>query len=104
MMLTETELSAIEARANAATRGPWFAHNPDDSMYMNVLLVSDSPVDPDTECPLDEVEYGKIIALTLFQAPRIVDHDSGLWYENAEFIAEVRRLRARLAEVEGGQP
>jgi len=84
--LTPERLDELDRLCDAATPGPWHAHNPDDAVFMNVYLVSDSQREPGMG-DVGDVEYGKVIALTLFQYPRVVDHESQKWEANAEFIA-----------------
>ncbi len=60
--------------ARLADGKSWYAHNPDDDVYMNMMLVSSNPIEPDYRDvvqergdPLD----GEVVALTLLQNPRI---------------------------------
>lgn len=110
--MTEQRLAEIEARANAATRGPWFAHATDDQMFMNARYVSITPGsfhhdegNGMAEGWSSQVDSETVVAITLLQSPRLVDPDE--MDENTEFIAaarfdvpalvmEVRRLRTAL--------
>lgn len=115
----EQRIREIEERASRATPGPWYAHNPDDDMSMNVFLVATTPEEPDPWWDGEE-EAKKVVAITLLQSPRVADVADGRWEENAGFIAharedvpwllsllrereeEVRALRHLLNEIECG--
>jgi|GEM_PF-1330345 len=115
----EQRLREIEERVIKATPGPWYAHNLDDDMSMNVFLVATTPEEPDPWWDGEE-EAKKVVAITLLQSPRVADVADGRWEENAGFIAharedvpwllslirereeENRRLRERLDRLEGG--
>lgn len=90
MTLTPEARAALKALADKATPGPWYAHNPDDDMCMNVHAVSTSPIEPDVGTDYRSNDHGSIVALTLYQAPRIVCHEAGRWDTDAEFIAAAR--------------
>lgn len=85
----EQRLREIEERASRATSGPWYAHNPDDDMSMNVFLVATTPEEPDPWWDGEE-EAKKVVAITLLQSPRVADVADGRWEENAGFIAHAR--------------
>jgi len=85
----EQRLREIEERASRATPGPWYAHNPDDDMSMNVFLVATTPEEPDPWWDGEE-EAKKVVAITLLQSPRVADVADGRWEENAGFIAHAR--------------
>ena len=93
--LTDTELAAIAARAAAATPGPWHVRHLDDDHSMNLTAVSSQPATttPD-RWPNDE--HASIVAATLVQQPRYVDHTDRRWVENATFIAAARTDVPRL--------
>jgi hypothetical protein len=74
---TELDLDAIEARANAATEGPWVAH-PDG------LVWTERPIPGDPVSGSTEVEDAEFIAAARADVPALV--------------AEVRRLRAELEQ------
>lgn len=115
--MTESELAEIEVRVAKATPGPWYARATDDVAFMNARYVGTQPVAPgdaefrhDGLCGLSEDggDSRNVVAITLLQLPRLADLDE--CDENTEFIAharedvprlvaEVRRLRARLAEL-----
>lgn len=99
--MTDDELSTWEAQAAAATPGPWFLADGDDSSCMTLIGVA-------TGSNIEGVPE-EVVCLTLLQDPKMATHSSGLWDENAIFIAsartavpaliaEVRRLRQLLAE------
>lgn len=54
----------------------WYAHNPDDDVYMNMMLVTANPIEPDYDDVVksrDDNRYeGDVIAVTLLQSPRIL--------------------------------
>lgn len=87
--MTDDELAAIEARANAATPGPWMSFNTDDTYAMNIYGVTTSYELWACE-PEKDNGHGNIIALTLLQTPRYSCHESRLWHENTMFIAHAR--------------
>jgi hypothetical protein len=89
-MITDERLAEIEARAKAATDGPWYAHNTDDSMFMNCYSVTTSEREPDTEFFDGENCDKTVVAMTLYQERRIVCHEAGKWEEDSEFIAHAR--------------
>lgn len=109
-MLSEQRLKEIKARCAAATPGPWYYHNPDDALCMNVVAVTTKADEPDTQQADPEEFCREIVALTLYQRPRVVCHEAELWFEDGLFIAaarqdvpdlvaEVERLRAELAAI-----
>jgi hypothetical protein len=102
------ELDAIEARAAAATSGPWFVRFLDDEAAMNLVAISTSP-DTGRDERWPEFDCGTIVAATLIQQPRYVDVADDRWDENARFVAsarsdvprlvsEIRRLRQILGQ------
>ncbi|WP_316778985.1 hypothetical protein [Streptomyces sasae] len=105
-------LDEIEALCTAATPGPWFVRNLDDSHAMNLLAVS-TVADTGRGERWPDFDHGELIAATLVQEPRYVDCADERWDENAAFIAmardavprlveEVRRLRKFLAATAPG--
>lgn len=106
--LTPEQLAEIANRANAATSGPWFAHNPDDEYFMNAYVVTTSEVEPYDGDEFYRDNYEGLIATTLLQSPGYVkpkcDPKDGKWDVDAEFIAKARAdipaLLAHIAEVE----
>jgi hypothetical protein len=115
-MITEYQLSAIEARAEKASPEPWFIHRTDDEAAVNALYISNEPgpLNHDQKRGLaedgpDQVRPANVIAITLLQTPHLCRPK--LCDENTEFIAharsdvpllvaEIRRLTKRLQEVE----
>ncbi len=112
-MIGRLDLEAIEARANAATKGPWFPRATDDWALMNARYVSlDEGPGPEHDGVMgmdiggeDQADSERVIAITLLQAPRLADNER--FEENNTFIAharddvpalvgEVRRLRLEL--------
>lgn len=81
--MTEEELAAIEARAIAATEGPW-TH---DDTTCSVVADSDKVKDWSIT-DLVTWENGRFIANARADVPAL--------------IAEVRRLRVQLAKIAGG--
>ena len=103
--LLDDWLAAAEARALAATPGPWHVRYLDDEQAMNLVAVSTVP-DTGLDERWPEFDHGQVVATTLVQHPRYADVADQRWDENAAFIAharedipaliaEVRRLRAR---------
>ena len=98
--MTDEDLKRLEELANAATPGPWYAHNPDDDYCMNVFVVTTSKAEPDVGVDERKNDHGEVVALTLFQAPRVADHASMRWEADADFIAVAREaVPALIAEV-----
>lgn len=101
--MTDDELQAIKARADAATPGPWGTFDTDDEVHMCAIGVSTNGHEPWFELNASEDENGHqhVVAMTLLQSPRYACHASGKWAEDAEFIARARSdIPALLAEVE----
>lgn len=115
-MMSDAELIEIETRASAATPGPWYAHATDDNVFSNARYVSLEPGEfrHDGKQSMDEESHDKadsekVIAITLLQSPQLADCDE--CEENTVFIAharsdiprliaEIRRLRAMISEVQ----
>ena len=93
--VTDADLKAIQARADAATPGPWCYIHDDDAMCMNCYAVA---TDADAD-PSDPGHAARFVAGCLVQsAVRIAPPD--LWHENTTFIAHARAdVPALLAEV-----
>jgi hypothetical protein len=115
----QLDLDAIEARANAATEGPWDAHCHSHPASGCRCLSCDDPavgwtVDHPKARDCDEIVAERSADGTLndFRRPLAsCDHGPLLSYEDASFAAharndvpamaaEIRRLRARVAELE----
>jgi hypothetical protein len=94
------DLDALDALHARCTPPPWYAHNPDDDSCMNVFAVTTRPREPDVGWDEAQNDHAEIVALTLFQAPRVADHETAKWQENAECIAALHNaypaLRAEL--------
>jgi hypothetical protein len=108
--MREEELEEIEELCSAATPGPWYVRTLDDELAMNLVAVSTAPDSGRAE-RWPDFDHCDIVAATLVQHPRYVDSGDERWDENAAFIAmareavprlvaEVRNLRALLAETE----
>lgn len=98
-MITQEQLDKLEALTEAATPGPWYAHNTDDTSFMNVYAVTTSPIEPDFQYD-NEATHEEVVAVTLFQYPRIACHKADRWDEDAAFIAAARNTMPQLlAEV-----
>lgn len=93
--LTDSELAAIAARAAAATPGPWHVRHLDDDRSMNLTAISTQPATTTPDRWPDD-EHASIVAATLVQQPRYVDHTDRRWVENATFIAAARTDVPRL--------
>lgn len=99
---------------NAATPGPWFSFHIDDDHAMNCYGITTDPDFQTTENFLTgsdspEAACRRIVALTLYQAKRVVCHEAGRWGEDAdlvvaavnalpELLSELARLRERETE------
>ncbi|MFC5187902.1 hypothetical protein [Actinomadura harenae] len=110
--LPDEELDSIEEGVEAASPGPWYVRQLDDTYAMCMVAVSTVPGGEKNQ-RWPDFDHGEIVAATLVQEPRYVDLADGLWDQNAQFIAdarrdvprliaEVRRLR-RLLEGSGGE-
>lgn len=108
--LTDADLEALTTMTEAATPGPWYVRGLDDSHAMGLIAVS--TVDDDRHLRWPDFDHREIVAATLIQEPRYVDHASDRCDEDALFIAtarmamprllaEVRSLRAKLANRAG---
>jgi len=95
------DLDAIEARANAATPGPWHARYLDDESSRSLLGVSTKP-DTGLHETFGGAHAETMVAVTMDHY--LAQHTAQRWSEDAEFIAcartdvpvlvaEVRRLR-----------
>ena len=107
----------MEARASAATAGPWFVETVDDYSASSMQLVTSERIPRQTNA---YPRWGRdwegevVVAATLVQSPvPYVVHDDQLSYPDAIFIssarsdvprlvAEVRRLRDLLNDTEVG--
>jgi len=100
VMLTAKQLEEIRARAEKATKGPWYAKATDDdhSQCCNFISTVPGPFEHDQRF-IGEQDDETVVALTLLQAPRLADAPE--FEENTEFIAHARDdIPALLAEVE----
>lgn len=81
----QARLAQIRARLEDATPGPWYINQLDDEWSMSFVGVGTSPDDGTGDyahhC------YETLVAATLVQQPRYVDHADGRWDENAALIA-----------------
>lgn len=89
--MTEAELRAIEARANAATKGPWRAigpiEHPDEEGHVRNYSVEGPK--------FFEVDHGPISPA---QCKRDMDFIAHARKDVPDLLAEVRMLRKELAE------
>ena len=96
--MDEQELIELEQLCEQATPGPWFVRNLDDTHYMNLVAVS--TVQDRAHLPWPKYGPETIVAATLIQEPRYVDHAAERWDEDAVFIAAARTAMPQLiAEV-----
>lgn len=104
------DLVPIIERNRHRSPGPWKVGHCDDERNMSAVFVYSGEGPENTYPDADLVkDAGKsVIAVTLYQQPRIADHKDELWEENADFIAgasadvpalldEVVRLRREVA-------
>lgn len=96
--VTDDDLARLERLCEAATEGPWYTVFTDDESRMNAVYVGtvDRGSMHDNTIGMDGHRRGEIIAATLIQVVPTVDHESELWDENADFIAESRTAMPRL--------
>jgi hypothetical protein len=94
----------MEARAAAATPGPWFVRLLDDEAALALVAVATIP-DSGLGERYPEFDDATIVAATLVQHPAYAYVEDERWHENAVFIAsarsdvprliaEIRRLRS----------
>ena len=84
------DLEHLEALCDAATKGPWYDHNPDDEHHMNAYVVSTSPIEPCIDTDERVNDHAIIVAITLLQTPRVACTSDGRYEQNAAFIAAAR--------------
>lgn len=95
-------IDELQRLHEAATKGPWFAHNTDDALFMNAYAVTTSEREPDLDGCTDfhkDAHDKSVVALTLLQQPRVVGHESTRWQEDAELIAAARNALPALLRV-----
>ena len=93
--LPEEVLEVMAARAAAATPGPSYVNYLDDDHAMSLIAVSTN-VDTQTQPRWPGFDYKTMVAATLVQQPRYVDHEGERWEEDANFIAHAREDIPRL--------
>lgn len=91
-------LDRLEKLDKAATPGPWFAHNTDDSWFMNAYAVTTSKSEPELDCEPAKPDPS-VVAVTLLQQPNVVCHESTQWHEDAVLIAAARNALPALLAV-----
>lgn len=95
-------IEELQRLHEAATGGPWFAHNTEDSLFMNAYAVTTSESEPNLDGCTDfhkEAHDKSVVALTLLQQPRVVGHESNRWAEDADLIAAMRNALPALLRV-----
>ncbi len=95
-------IEELQRLHEAATQGPWFAHNTEDSLFMNAYAVTTSENEPNLDGCTDfhkEAHDKSVVALTLLQQPRVVGHESNRWAEDADLIATMRNALPALLRV-----
>jgi hypothetical protein len=107
-MVTPADLRRLAAglrhHDEQATKGPWHSFHVDDSHAMNCYGVT---TDPNFERNEDYIGGGeehdapcrRIVALTLYQATRVVCHEAGRWGADAALIVHARNSLPELADV-----
>lgn len=99
--MSTLNLEPIKARLARITPAPWYSHNPDDDMFMNAFVVTNSPVEPDMGKDERTNNHEMVVAITLLQTPRVACHADSRWEENAKFIAHAPEdIAALIAELE----
>lgn len=98
-LITPAELDAIEARANAATDGPWYVRNTDDDHCMSGSYVGTERGPGEGHDGLNGLAIGgndpaTVVAITCIQAPLLAMAERE--EENALFIAAARADIPRL--------
>lgn len=104
VIVTALDLDAIEARANAATRGPWITgvrwEDPVDNYWLPINRPSSDPEDPHQPDRIALIRY----ETCGFQYPHFEALSDAAFIANARqdvpaLVAEVRRLRAALTQI-----
>lgn len=98
--MTDEELQAIEARANAATLGPWAASEFIGHTGGCVLARIDDEGDT---ARIAETRW-RWSALGMWQHKANLEFIASARQDIPALVAEVRQLRAALAAVKGAQP
>lgn len=85
-------MNELKRRAEAATPGPWYAHNIDDDLFMNLYAVTTSEAEPEYEdiviqCGDRDRADGHVVAVTLLQSPRLGNVQDMRFEENTRYIA-----------------
>lgn len=110
--LDEAQLAKIEELVRSATPGPRHVRVFDGEAAMNLVAVGTVAGENGQRFP--GFDSSELVAATLVQHPRYVDVSDGKWDENARLIAEsrqivpallaeVRRLRARLSQIDDSE-
>ena len=92
--MSRPAFDAIEARADAATPGPWFHVRTDDESnmcadYVGTVDRGDRHDNRRGMAP-GTPRFGEVVAITLIQTPLLAAHESDLFGENAAMIAHAR--------------
>ena len=96
--MTDIDLDAIEARANAATPGPWFSNEPGGSSCGGPLT---QPYISRKVQNADGRAVNLVVAeITMAGDMELADFIAHSRTDVPALIAEIRRLRARVAELE----
>lgn len=96
------DLVPIVERDRARSQGSWRVGGCDDEHNMNAVYVysGDGPKEVYPDAGLVRDQGRSVVAVTLYQEPRIADHADGKWDANAEFIAGASEdVPALVAEV-----
>lgn len=90
--MTPTQRTEARLACKNATPGPWKVGGCDDQQNMSAVYVfsGEGPDEVYPDADLVNDRGRSVIAVTLYQYPRIADHESQLWDENAVFIAVAR--------------
>lgn len=96
--MNANDLDDLERLLSLATGGPWFTRALDDSAYMSAFTISTVPSKDN-----DYEQYAgggwpahELVAATLIQEPRLVDHQQARWDQDAELIVKLRNMAPQL--------
>ncbi|MEK9810300.1 MAG: hypothetical protein VW362_07610 [Candidatus Nanopelagicales bacterium] len=91
MSSNKPDLDDLRRLEREATPGPWRVGHCDDEACMSVVLVhTGEPPEGRSAYEWAFEHHAQVVALTLYQLPRVVDHGTKKWDENAALIAAAR--------------
>lgn len=86
-----TPAARLRAMAEKATGAPWYVVEGNDDHAMSAVGIATVPQEGSDFFGFGEcTDHEKTVAVTLWQAPRIVGHESSKWEEDASLIVHLR--------------